>query len=793
VANRKDQKEMNLRLKITINGIVQGVGFRPFIYNLAKAMDLKGIVYNDNYGVIVEAEGPGEKLKRFLLKIETDKPERSSITGFEFVYLDLKGYEEFRISESRSGKDKTALISPDIAICKECIEEMYDPQNRRYLYPFINCTNCGPRYSIIEKLPYDRPNTSMKSFRMCEKCNSEYNDPCNRRFHAQPIACPDCGPEVVLTDNAKNNLALGIEAILKASEFIKSGKIIALKGLGGFQLLADALNDETVKKLRSRKNREEKPFALMLHDLSMVSEFCYLNDLEKRLLKSPEAPIVLLRKRINDQKKLADSVAPENPYLGVMLPYTPIHSLLMNYLTAPIIATSGNISDEPICIDNEEAYEKLHSIADYFLVHNRPIVRHVDDSIARVINDRELLLRRARGYAPMPVKISGRTEKIPVIAVGAHLKNCIAVGVQDNVILSQHIGDLSSYSAYQVFLKTIENLSAVYELSFPKFLCDMHPEYLSTKFVKSVSEDCNKIQHHFAHIASCKAENEIGGKLLGVAWDGTGYGLDGNVWGSEFFLADDKCYSHIAQFRNFQIPGGEKAIRESRRSALGLLFEIFGIDLFNNHKLLVDLGFSDVQMNVLRTVLTKRVNSFKTSSAGRLFDAVSSILGISQESNYEGQSAMKLEYAADYSEKGIYDFKIIENDILLVDWENMVLSIMDDKKSGVHVSKISSRFHNTLSRIILKLAEIFGEEKIVLSGGCFQNKYLAESAISLLEKNKFRVYTHQRIPPNDGGIALGQIAADEIYYKPFDYKEFNLDKNISLNFSRSEYVSCSSG
>jgi len=654
---------------------------------------------------------------------------------------------------------------------------MYDPNNRRYLYPFINCTNCGPRYSIIESLPYDRPNISMKIFDMCRKCREEYEDPGSRRFHAQPIACDECGPQVALTDKFKKKLAVKGEAIQNLVNLIKSGNIIALKGLGGFQLICDASNENTVNLLRERKNREEKPFAVMFSDFNTVQKYCFVNKLEKRLLESPESPIVLLRKKCNHNDIAADSVAPDNPYLGIMLPYTPLHHLLASSLNMPIVATSGNISEEPICIDNDEAYEQLSSIADYFLVHNRPIIRQVDDSVVRIINDRELVLRRARGYAPLPIRIERKSGDINYIAVGAHLKNNIALNIDENIFVGQHIGDLSSERTFDAFLKNVNDLSRLYDLNNPKFICDMHPGYISTNYVKSIADDPENIQHHFAHIASCKAENQLTDKSLGVSWDGTGFGHDGKIWGGELFLSDESEYYHVGQFRYFPLIGGDKAIKEARRSAVGLLFQIYGHEIFSNSQFINLFGFSEEDFSSIERMLLKKINIHLTSSVGRLFDAVSSILGISQISNFEGQSAMKLEFIADPTEHGSYEFDFDEQEKIIIEWENIIHSIIEDKNNGIDIGKISSRFHNTLSMIVLRMSELFGQEKVVLSGGCFQNKFLTERIIDLLENNNFKVYTHQRIPPNDGGISLGQIAGRGVKYKNFIYQE--MQKNNS--------------
>jgi len=655
---------------------------------------------------------------------------------------------------------------------------MNDPSDRRFHYPFINCTNCGPRFSIIESLPYDRPNTSMKIFEMCDECKAEYENPLDRRFHAQPIACPKCGPHVEFLDTQEGKKILGEEPINATADRIREGKIVALKGLGGFQLIVDARDNEAVNRLRDRKHRDEKPFALMFPSIESIKEICDLSGLEKRLLLSPESPIVLLKKKMNIEYGIAESVAPDNPYLGIMLPYTPLHHLLLNELNFPIVATSGNISEEPMCIDEEEAFEKLGGIADYFLIHNRPIVRQVDDSIVRIVLDREMVLRRARGYAPLPITLSeSEDNEKSILAVGGHLKNNIALKIGSNVFVSQYIGDLSTESAYKTFVKVIDDFKTLYNSEPSEVVSDMHPAYLSTNYAKSITDNHRSVQHHYAHIASCRTENQVTGTALGVAWDGTGFGLDGTIWGGEFFISDENTFSHVAQFRQFQLPGGEKAIKESRRSAIGILYELYGAEIFNDVLLFEEMNFNDNELEIIKSMLDKNINSPRTSSAGRLFDAVSSLLGISHCSNYEGQSAMKLEFAVDKNESGKYHFELKENGKFIIDWQAMIESIIDDRKNGVDVTKISTKFHNTLSEIILNISEILSEEKVVLSGGCFQNIYLTEKTVELLENKNHKVYVHQRIPPNDGGIALGQIAAADIKYSEFDLSSIKSYQN----------------
>lgn len=759
------------RVYIVIKGAVQGVGFRPFIYNLAVKMNLRGYVLNSSSGVYIEAEQEKKYLDEFIMMIEKDKPPRAVITGLEFSFLDPVGYEKFEINESRNDNDISALVMPDIATCDDCNNELFNPADRRYRYPFINCTNCGPRFSIIDSLPYDRPNTSMKNFEMCDKCREEYENPLNRRFHAQPVACPDCGPRIELWDPVGNIIASKDEALILTAAKIKQGEIIALKGLGGFQLIADASNEETVKLLRERKHREEKPFALMFPDIELVKQICKVSVFEERLLKSPESPIVLLKRKNNRDYNhiVSNSVAPGNPYLGIMLPYTPLHLLLTAELKNPVIATSGNISEEPICIGNSEALEKLRGMADYYLVHNRTITRHVDDSITKVVMDKEMILRRARGYAPFPIRMSVKNTEEVILAVGGHLKNTVALRIKENIFISQHIGDLSTGEAFNTFSKVIEDLEELYKVKPNIITADRHPDYLSSKYAKSTSLQLAEVQHHFAHVASCMCENQISGKVLGVSWDGTGLGLDNSVWGGEFFLSDESHYSHFAQLRQFYLPGADTAVKEPRRSALGLLYSMYGNKVFEGGYEFIESTFSKTEFDTLKHMLNKKLNTVLTSSAGRLFDAAASLLNIGHYNNYEGQAAMNLEFSASASIDEYYHYDIEEGNIYTVDWRPFIDGIIKDRLNNVPVEIIAGMFHNTLAQIILSAAKKAGLEKIVLSGGCFQNTLLLEKSVKLLQDNGFKAYWHQRIPTNDGGLSAGQVFAAKMSEVPSNF------------------------
>lgn len=745
------------RLRLIVRGAVQGVGFRPAVYRLATEMGLAGWVTNTPQGVTIEVEGPDAVLEKFLPRLEADRPPRSSIQGVETSYHDPTGYSGFEIRHSDAAGAKSAVVLPDIATCPDCLSEVFDPADRRYRYPFTNCTNCGPRYSIIEALPYDRPNTTMRAFRMCHRCRSEYDDPRDRRFHAQPNACAECGPRLELWRPDGGVVAIGDDALRAAARAIAAGRTVAVKGVGGFHLMVDARNDDAVRRLRAGKHREEKPFATMFPSVASAREVCEVSRVEERLLGSPEAPIALLRRSAID-RGVAPSVAPGNPYLGVLLPYAPLHHLLMSELGFPVVATSGNLSDEPICTDENDARQRLGGIADLFLVHNRPIARHVDDSIVRIMAGRVLVLRRARGYAPMPQQIPGSTD--PVLAVGAHLKNAVAIATGDQVFMSQHIGDLETAEAFLAFEDVIGSLKKMYDLAPDRIACDLHPDYLSTRYAFRSGLQVTPVQHHYAHVLSCMAENDLAAPALGVAWDGTGYGPDGTVWGGEFLRLSHSSFQRIAHLRCFRLPGGEKAVREPRRSAVGLLFEALGPGALERMDLAPVKASPMADRETMRAMLRAGLNAPPTSSAGRLFDAVASLCDLRHESRYEGQAAMELEFALDgIAVMDHYPFSIGTETPAIIDWGPMVLSLLDDIRRGASIGVISAKFHNALVEVIVSVARMTGLDRVVLTGGCFQNKYLCEHAVDGLTDAGFRPYWHQRIPPNDGGIALGQIMA----------------------------------
>jgi hydrogenase maturation protein HypF len=741
------------RIKISIKGAVQGVGFRPFIYKLANSLNLKGYVLNTPQGVIIEAEGENNLLDEFAKRIESEKPPISLIQNISIEKLPLNNFKDFQIKKSDLSGSPNAIVLPDIATCKDCFEEIFDKNNRRYLYPFTNCTNCGPRYSIIESLPYDRARTTMKKFNMCPECEAEYENPNDRRFHAQPNACPVCGPHVELWNSDGTILDFHNDAILNTINAIKDGKIIAIKGLGGFHLLVDAMNIDTINILRKNKNREEKPFALMYPDIDSIKKDCEVIEAEEKLLLSAQAPIVLLKRK--SDCKIPDDVAPMNPNLGIMLPYTPLHHIIMKLLKSPIVATSGNFSEEPICIDENEALIRLKGIADLFLVNNRPIYRYVDDSIARIIMNEKVLLRRARGYAPMPVIINTENKR-KILSVGGHLKNTVAVSKGSEVFISQHIGDLETVESYNSFCNTIDKFREIYKIEPDIVVSDLHPDYISAKYAKEKFKNVESVQHHASHILSVIAENDIKEPVLGISWDGAGFGLDRTIWGGEFLRFDKAGFKRVAHIKKFCLPGGESTFKDIYKSAFGLLYEIYGDDVMQY----IPENITKKNSAILLQMLKKNINSPECSSVGRLFDAVASILDIKQKVSFEGQAAMELEFLTDgFSSQENYEYEIKnENGVPIIDWTSVIKQLIQDKKEKISKNIFSLKFHNTLVKIIVNIAKLINEKNIALSGGCFQNKYLLENSIKELHKSGFNVFWNKEVPANDGGISLGQIA-----------------------------------
>lgn len=734
------------RLSVRVTGIVQGVGFRPFVYRLARSLGLGGWVLNDEVGVLMEVEGPEEALEEFLRRLCLEPPPSAFVDHVEVKELKPSGERAFFIRKSQRSEQRQALISPDIATCEDCLRELYDPKDRRYRYPFINCTNCGPRFTIVRDIPYDRPNTTMASFEMCPDCLHEYHNPEDRRFHAQPNACPVCGPQVSLLDREGRPLEVR-DPIEEAIRLLKEGKVLAVKGLGGYHLACDPFREDVVSQLRRRKYREDKPFALMCRDLEVVEKLCLLPRGAKELLESKQRPIVILQRR--PEAKVAPSVAPGHRTLGVMLPYTPLHHLLFSDGITCLVMTSGNISDEPIAYRDGEALERLKGIADYFLTHNRPIHMRCDDSVLKVFRGKPLFIRRSRGYVPLPLRLAGARRS--VLACGAELKNTFCLTKGELAFLSHHIGDLENFETLKSFEEGIEHFKRIFKVKPELIAHDLHPDYLSTRYALEQDLPRVALQHHYAHALSCMAEYGLEGPVLGIVMDGTGFGEDEAVWGCEFLEVTLRGYERLGHLKYIPLPGGDRAVKEPWRMAAVYLLRAFGEEdpeLFDRY---YPKGWE-----TLKRAVIKGLNSPPCSSMGRLFDAVSSLLGVRDVVNYEGQAAIELEQLAERTDH-FYPFELKD---YVFDPDPMIRSIVEDLKAGVPKPLISGKFHRTIAQVILEVARRAraerGLKEVVLSGGCFQNLLLLESCVSLLEAEGFSVFVNHRVPPNDGGISLGQ-------------------------------------
>jgi len=744
-----------VRKRIIIEGIVQGVGFRPFVYRVAREQGLTGWVLNDSRGVLIEVEGEGTALNRFLDDLREKLPPLASISRLDIMDIPPVGENDFVIRASSGEASKTAQISPDTFVCADCLRELFDPQDRRYRYPFINCTNCGPRFTIVTDIPYDRPNTTMAGFPMCAPCREEYDDPGNRRFHAQPNACPACGPRMTLLDADGREVA-ATDPVAEGIRLLRAGRIVAVKGLGGFHLAVDAANESAVADLRRRKERDEKPFAIMAADTAKAAALAAIGPAERQLLEGVERPIVLLR-----QKKghgLSPLVAPRNNFFGLMLPYTPLHHLLLEGNFEALVMTSANVSDEPIVYEDGEALSRLHGIADYYLTHNRRIHTRTDDSIVRVMADRPVVLRRSRGYVPRGVFLP--SEQPSVLAVGAELKNAVCLTQGNRAYLSQHIGDLKNLEVLDSLARNVEYFSAILELKPQIVAHDLHPDYLSTRYAEDLPGGMERVsvQHHHAHLASCLAEHRTTGEVIGIIFDGIGYGADGHIWGGEFLVGGYADCRRAGHFMNTPMPGGDAATREPYRMALSYLHQAYGEDL----PLLPVLGRIPAQdRKLLVQMIEKGINAPLASSCGRLFDAVASMAGIRDRVNYEGQAALELEQAIDREDGGCYPFFLItEGESLVFDHRPLVRAVAEAVQAGDPTGLISARFHNSLVEMIrqvcVNLRLETRLERVVLSGGVFQNRYLTERSVRVLEGEGFKVLTHSLVPPNDGGLALGQ-------------------------------------
>jgi hydrogenase maturation protein HypF len=750
-------KDATSAKRLEINGIVQGVGFRPFIYQLANQHGLNGEVANTATGVTLVLEGPPNRIQQFIDDLPRRKPPLAHIVEVTEKQQPVAGFTSFSIVKSRGNATRATLISPDVMVCDDCLAEMRDPDDRRFGYPFINCTNCGPRYTIIDDIPYDRPKTSMRHFTMCDQCQTEYDDPGDRRFHAQPNACPLCGPRVTLCDATGAPIQTP-DPIAATIQRLQAGRIVAVKGLGGFHLAVDAVNNDAVVRLRRRKHREEKPLALMCADMRRIRAIAKVNDAAEQLLVSIQRPIVLLEKKAGTP--IAEAVAPRNRYFGIMLPYTPLHHLLLDAGFTALVMTSANLSEEPIAIDNAEAFERLADIADDFLIHNRDIYLRSDDSIVRHSAGHMRPIRRSRGYVPVPVFL--KNELPSVLACGAELKSTVCLTRGRQAFVSQHIGDLENRATDDFFRLTINHLKRILDIAPQVVACDLHPDYLSTRFARELTDiPVVEVQHHHAHIAACMAENHVDGPVIGLAFDGTGLGIDGTIWGGEVLMADYRRFTRLAHLQPVPMPGSAAAIREPWRMAMAHLRAAFA-----NQPLPADLplyGFSDEQgIQVVTQMMEKSINSPLTSSLGRLFDAVAAIAGLRGRVAFEGQAAMELEMVADDTESGRYDFAYEKqaDGPLIISCAPIIREIVADARAGRSSAVVSARFHNTLVALFddlcRQLRSETGIDRVALSGGVFQNDRLLTGLAGALGKSGFEVLTHGQVPANDGGISLGQ-------------------------------------
>jgi hydrogenase maturation protein HypF len=784
-------------IRIHITGVVQGVGFRPFVYTLATRLALTGWVRNTSAGVDIEVDGPSDALQAFVEGLQKESPPLSHIDDLIVEERPVNGYTKFEILHSQPIADAFQPISPDISICPDCLRELFDPDDRRYRYPFINCTNCGPRFTIIEDIPYDRPKTTMAGFELCTDCAEEYDNPLDRRFHAQPVACPECGPQVWIEPTGKPQESPNLNAdaaIWAAQRLLAQGKIVAIKGLGGFHLACDATNPIAVAELRHRKLRVDKPFALMMPDLETVQQHCFVNEAESSLLESRERPIVILRRR--PESTIAAQVAPQQDTLGVMLPYTPLHYLLLyegdhpakvGSTVAPVLVmTSGNISEEPIATENDEARERLGPLADAFLLHNRPIRTRCDDSVMRVFRSELeseehgsalMPLRRSRGYAPFPVRLPW--DAPPLLAAGAELKNTFCITRGTYAFLSHHIGDLENYETLESFQDGVEHFERLFRIRPQALVYDLHPNYLATRYAQARAERDNLpaigVQHHHAHIAACMVEHGLSGEqpVIGVAFDGTGYGDDGAIWGGEFLLANYQGYRRAAHLVYVPLPGGDAAIRKPARTALAHLWHA---DLDWDPKIPSPAALCVEERTALRSQLEKNINAPLTSSMGRLFDAAAALSGVRQKVNYEAQAAIEFEALVNPDEKGAYDFELYkgknrsESNLapLQVDPAPLIASLCADQLAGVPLPILAARFHNGVARMVVEVCRHLRTETnldvVALSGGVWQNMVLLAKTVAYLEQAGFTVLLHHQVPSNDGGLALGQAAIAADYF-----------------------------
>ena len=771
---------------VHITGIVQGVGFRPFVYGLATRFALKGWVRNTSAGVDIEVDGDQDVLEAFVKALYDEAPPLSRIDGLTVSFGPGNGFHSFEIIHSEVIPSAFQPISPDVAICEDCLRELFDPNDRRYRYPFINCTNCGPRFTIIKDIPYDRPDTTMAPFAMCPDCEREYRDPTDRRFHAQPVACPVCGPHVTFERLNAGTLAHERDAIRETRAALTNGEIVAIKGLGGFHLACDATNTKAVTELRNRKLRVDKPFALMMPDVENVEEHCFVSNEERQLLTSPARPIVLLRRKPGSN--IVEEVSPNQAWLGVMLPYTPLHHLLLERGSwtvdhekcvhrAPstvLVMTSGNLSEEPIATTNDEARQRLAKLTDAFLMHDRDIYIRCDDSVVRVFDDDHepsmdnqksiYPIRRSRGYSPFPVKLASEAPQL--LATGSELKNTFCITNKRYAFLSHHIGDMENYETLRSFEQGVDHFERLFRVKPEAIAHDLHPNYLATRYAQERAEheglSAIGVQHHHAHVAACMAEHGLNEPVIGVAFDGTGYGEDGMIWGGEFLVADYRSYQRPFHLGYFPLPGGDASIKKPARTALALLWSL-GIDW--DESLAPVTQFGEKDLSLLHSQLEKKINTPMTSSIGRLFDAAAALAGVRQQVNYEGQAAIEFEALADPGEEASYPFVVDEGQLQV---RGAIERLIKDVNTGVPTRKIAARFHNGLADAIriatISIRRETEIQKAVLSGGVWQNITLLRRTLSLLRNDGFEVYIHREVPTNDGGLSLGQavIAASRL-------------------------------
>ena len=763
------------RAQVKIEGTVQGVGFRPFVFRLARELDLTGWIVNGADGVMIEVEGAAEAVGRLIERLRTSCPPGAKVERISVRSVPAVGDREFTIQPSCEEGAKQLAISPDLATCADCVMELLDRTDRRFRYPWLSCTQCGPRFSMVTGVPYDRADTTMSRFVLCEACRAEYEAPENRRFHAESTACPTCGPRLVLWGAGGQVSAEGEEALERTCRIIRAGGIVAVKGIGGFHLWVDATSEEAVQRLRVRKRRPHKPFAVMFPSLEAIRMYCALAPEEAEWLTSSEAPIVILQRL--KEISLVQGVAPGSATMGAMLPYTPLHHLLMSELEAPVVATSGNLCDEPIVTDEQEARRQLAGIADAFLIHDRPIARPMDDSVVRMAKSGPIVLRRARGLVPRTIRLPEsivRHIQGPVLAVGGHLKNTVALLDADRVLLSQHLGDLSTLETEYAVRQAIDDLQWLLQVKPCAVACDLHPDYRSTRLAEELAGRWDvpliRVPHHHAHVAACMAEHGVTGEVLGIAWDGSGYGTDGSLWGGEFLLATYRESERVAHLHPFRLPGGKQAAREPWRAALAVRWETFGAQ--GCRAGVEERTEWKEQEKLVVAMLARQIQSPVTTSMGRLFDAVASMLGLCQVASFEGQAAMALEQegirasASVPGEDDAYPIPLVSRAEAprqwIADWRPMIKLIADDLNRGIERSRIAYRFHRSLADLIGRAAERVGVRQVVLTGGCFQNVLLADLARARLESAGFVALTHREIPPNDGGLALGQAVVAAI-------------------------------